>query len=253
MPERQRTLSLDLTRLRGQDRDDGFLDVQQYEPKIIWAVRETPCVQHERHEISIYVVELERIGRLELWNDARRSSGRNREEVVVRLSTLQRGGAFVVLGLALLALWSKPRVEAQVVVAEREQATLGSVHVGKRSVSVMIAYQADSALLVVAVPGSSGNQRYIPLIASTYRGVPSFRLDLLSPDSNDEMRIRMSGPQQEVLAHYRFGEETALTQFGRVQLLETPFPEHLSGGPVPFPKEGSDVSRLRATFYHYDD
>lgn len=171
----------------------------------------------------------------------------------MRASAMERVGAFVALGLALLVLWSEPRVEAQVVVAEREQGTIGSVRIGNRTVSVMIAYQADSALLAAAVPGSDGTQRYIPLIGSTYRGVHSFRLDVLSPDSSDEMWIRMSGTQSEVLAHYRFGAETALTQFGRVKLLETPFPEHLSGGPVPFPKERSDASRLRASFYHYDD
>lgn len=171
----------------------------------------------------------------------------------MRANTMDRIGVFAALGLALLVLWSEPRVEAQVVVAEREQATLGSVRVGDRTVSVMIAYQADSALLAAAVPGGDGNLRYIPLIGSTYRGVSSFRLDVLSPDSSDEMWIRMSGPRSEVLAYYRFGTETALTHFGRIKLLETLFPEHLSGGPVPFPKKGLDASRLRASFYHYDN
>lgn len=173
--------------------------------------------------------------------------------MVVRTSAFARFGALIALGLALLVLWSEPRVEAQVVIAEREQATLASVHVGDHTVSVMIAYQVDSALVMAAVPGSDGNPRYIPLIGSTYRGVPSFQLDVLSPDANDEIWIRMSKPQSEVLAHYRFGSETALTQFGRVKLLETPFPEHLSGGPVAFPKEGSDATRLRASFFYYDD
>jgi hypothetical protein len=171
----------------------------------------------------------------------------------MRVNPMEKIGAFAVVGFALIVLWYEPRVEAQVFVADREQATLGSVRVGDRTVSVMIAYQADSALLVAAVSGGDGNPRYIPLIGSTYRGVHSFRLDVLSPDSSDEMWIRMSGPRSEVLAYYRFGAETALTQFGRVKLLETPFPEHLSGGPVPFPKEGPDASQLRASFYHYDD
>lgn len=170
----------------------------------------------------------------------------------MRANTMERIGVFAALGLALLVLWFEPHVEAQVVVTEREQATLGSVRVGVHTVSVIIAYQTDSALLAAAVPGSDGELRYIPLIGSTYRGVPSFRLDVLSPDSSDEMWIRMSGKRNETLAYYRFGADTALTQFGRVKLLATPFPEHLSGGPVPFPKEGSDTSRLRASFYHYD-
>ena len=151
-----------------------------------------------------------------------------------------------------LALWFELRVEAQVVVAEQKQVTLGSVWVGEHKVSVMIAYQSDSALLATAVPGSEGKPRYIPLMGLTYHGVPSFQLDVLSPNSSDEMWILMSGAQSEVLAHYRFGDETALTQFGRVKLLETLFPKQLSGGPIPFPKEGSDASLLRASFYHYD-
>ena|GEM_PF-5245377 len=138
-------------------------------------------------------------------------------------------------------------------IAEREQTTLASVQVGDYTISVMIAYQGDSALLMAVVPGSDGNPRYIPLMVSTYRGLPSFQLDMLSPDANDEIRIRMSKPRNEVLAHYRFGSATALTQFGPLKLLETPFPEYLSGGPVPFPKEGSNALRLRASFFHYDD
>lgn len=171
----------------------------------------------------------------------------------MRVNAMERIGVFAVLGLALLVLWSEMRVEAQAVVAERKQATLGSVWVGDHKVSVVIAYQADSALLAAVVPGNDSNPRYIPLIGSTYRGVPSFRLDVLSPNSGNEMWIRMSRPRSEVLAHYRFGAETALTQFGRVKLLETLFPKHLSGGPVPFPKEGADAALLRASFYHYDD
>ena len=169
------------------------------------------------------------------------------------VKAMERIGVVTIMALALLALWSELCVEAQVVVAERKQAALGSVWIGDHEVSVMIAYQADSALLAAAVPGSEGSPRFIPLMGLTYRGVPSIQLDVLSPNSSDEMWIRMSGSQSEVLAHYRFGDETALTQFGCVKLLETLFPKHLSGGPVRFPKEGSEVSLLRASFYHYDD
>ena len=84
------------------------------------------------------------------------------------------------------------------------------------------------------------------------RGISSFQLDVLSPVANDEIWIRMSKPRSEVLAYYRFGSDTALTQFGQIKLLETPFPEHLSGGPLPFPKERSDA-QLRASFFHYDN
>lgn len=171
----------------------------------------------------------------------------------MRANAIEKIGVVTALGLALLVLWYEPRVEAQSLVAEREQAALGSVQIGDRTVSVIIAYQADSALLEAVVPGNDGTPKYIPIIGSTYRGVPSFRLDVLSPDSSDEIQIRMSEPRSEVLAHYRFGTEAALTQFGRVKLLETPYPDHLSGGPLPFPKEGSDAFRPRASFYHYDD
>ena len=72
----------------------------------------------------------------------------------MRVNAMERIGVFAVLGLVLLVLWSEMRVEAQVVVAERKQATLGSVWVGDHKVSLVIAYQADSALLAAVVPGS---------------------------------------------------------------------------------------------------
>jgi len=106
---------------------------------------------------------------------------------------------------------------------------LGSVQVGEYTVSVMIAYQADSALPMISVPASDGNRQYIPLIGSAYRGIFPFQLDVLSPDVSNEIWIRMSKPRNEMLAHYRFGSETALTPFGRAKLLETPFPQYLSG------------------------
>ncbi len=170
----------------------------------------------------------------------------------MRASVTERFGTFIMLG-ALIILWPDLRVEAQVVIAEHEQETLGSVQVGNYAVLVKIAYQSDSALLAVAVPGSDGSSRYIPLIGSTYRGVSSFQLDLLSPDFNDEIWVWTSWPQRELLAYYRFGSETALTRFGRVKLLEMPFPQYLSGAPVRFPKEGAEIPRLRASFFHYDD
>jgi len=166
---------------------------------------------------------------------------------------IARFAALIALGLALLVPWSEPRVEAQLVITEREQTTLASVQVGDYRVSMMIAYEGGSALLMAAVSGSDGNPRYIPLMVSTYRGMPSFQLDVLSPDANGEIRIRMSKPRSEVLAHYRFGSATALTRFGPLKLLGTPFPKYLNGGPVPFPKEGSNALRLRASFFHYDD
>ncbi len=170
----------------------------------------------------------------------------------MRAKTIEQIGVFALLGFALLALCSELRVEAQTVVAARKQATLGSVWIGDHEVSVMIAYQTDSALIAAAIPENEGKPRYIPLMGLTYRGVPSLQLDVLSSSSNDVMWIRMSGAQNELLAHYRFGDETALTRFGRIKLLKTLFPKHLGGGPVPFPKEGADTPLLRARFYHYD-
>ncbi len=155
--------------------------------------------------------------------------------------------------LMFIALWLGLSTEAQSVIIEREQKTLGSVQVGVHTVSVKIAYEADSALLIVSVPEGNGSRRYIPLIASTYRGIFPFQLDVLSPDTGDEFWIRMSRPQNEILAHYRFGSETALTPFGHAKLLETPFPKYLSGGSLAFPKEGLETARLRASFFHYSD
>lgn len=173
--------------------------------------------------------------------------------MVMRVGVMARLGVLLSLGAVMLVSWSGTPVQAQVIVGEREQAAFASVNVGEYPVSVLIAYQGDSALLLAAVPVGEGGLRYIPLIASTYRGLPSFQLDILSPDANDEIWIRMSAPRSEPLAVYRPGSDAAVTQFGLGNLLETPFPGHLSGGPVAFPQTDADALRLRASFYHYDN
>ena len=194
---------------------------------------------------------------MEIRGSARHPRNSRAIQMVGRTGVATKSGAFVALGLIVLMtfliLWSEPGVEAQIITTEREQVTLASVQVGDSTVSVIIAYQGDSALLTAAIPGSGGKSRYIPLMGSTYRGLPSFQLDVLSSTANDEIWLRLSQPRSEVLAHYRLGGDTALTQFGRIQLLATPFPEYLSGGPLPFPREGLNVARLRASIFHYDD
>ncbi len=157
------------------------------------------------------------------------------------------------LTLIVLSLVISIEAHSFIFTAEPEQKTLGSTQVGKHTVAMKIAYEADSALLIASVPGSDGSQKYIPLIASTYRGIPPFQIDVLSPDTNNEIWFKMSKPRNEILAHYRFGSETALTPFGHTKLLETPFPQYLNGSPIVFPKEGWDTTRLRASFFHYDD
>jgi len=154
--------------------------------------------------------------------------------------------------LTIIVMYSSACANAQVVTADQEQRTLGTVVVGNHPISVSIAYQADSALLTASIPGTDGKPKYIPLLGSTYRGISSFQLDVLSTSANDEIWIQMAKPRSEVLAHYRFGANTALTPFGSLELLNTPFPDHISGGPVAFPKQDSNTTQLRASFFHYD-
>jgi len=168
--------------------------------------------------------------------------------MVIRSCAIKQCGILTVLAVVLL--WGS-FVAAQSVTEDRNQQALGSVRVGDHTVSLSIAYQADSALVTASVTGKNNKQRYIPLIGSTFRGVSSFQIDIISPDANNEIWIRMSKPNNDVLAHYRLGSETALTPFGQIKLLETPFPDHISGGPVEFPKPPADA-RVRASFYYYE-
>lgn len=158
---------------------------------------------------------------------------------------------FSALIISFIFLFTKLQAEEHKNSTEKELIPLGITKIGKHTVAIEIAYSYDSAILVAVVSGKNGNSRYIPLVASTYRGISSLRLDILSPDSNSEIWISTSWPEQETVAHYRFGSEKAITPFGEVELLKTPFPQHLSGAPKSFQKKDGNTLKVRASFYHY--
>jgi hypothetical protein len=156
------------------------------------------------------------------------------------------------LGLALLAGISSYLAADQAVIGDRSVRDLGSVQVDDVSVKFLIAYSGDSALLAFSVTKSGGRERYVPMFGSTYRGIPKVTLIVIVSKSKDQMWVQSSWPDNEILAYYGLGADTATTPFGRIGLLDTPFPEFLSGGPVGFPRfDPSDVQVL-ATFYYQD-
>lgn len=133
---------------------------------------------------------------------------------------------------------------------EVTEQVLGSVQVGENVVKLFIAYSGDAAVLDFSVTDGRRPEMFVPMFATTYRGMPPVVLDVYASRANDEIWVQSSWPGSEVLAYHRLGAATALTAYGEVTLLATAFPEFLSGGPVPFPEiDPAKVSR-RATFYH---
>lgn len=126
------------------------------------------------------------------------------------------------------------------------QRSLGAVQIGDHDVGILIAYTADSALLELNV----ADGKYIPLFASTYRGVPTVDIDIFASNSLDEIWIQSSWPDSKLLAYHRFGTPSAITTFGKLDLLDTAFPATLSGGPVPFPEVDPEMTLKMASFYH---
>ena len=131
---------------------------------------------------------------------------------------------------------------------EIETTTLGEVRVGKESAQLYVAYSFDAALLGLSVSTGAGPRRHFPLFASTYRGIPPVVLEVFASKSETELWIRSSWPDGEILAHHRVGAETALTPWGEMKALEKPMPDHLGGGPVPFPALVVEKAVKKATF-----
>jgi hypothetical protein len=133
-----------------------------------------------------------------------------------------------------------------------EKVVLGSARIGKETAEFYIAYTFDAALLGFSVANASGSgpARYFPLYASTHRGIPPVTLDVFVSESGEEMWIRSSWQDSETLAYRKSGEDTAITPFGQIKYLDRPMPEHLSGGPVPFPPLPKDGAVKKASFRH---
>jgi hypothetical protein len=158
------------------------------------------------------------------------------------------------LGLSWLAITFPDRAGGQAVIEDdRMILDLGSVHVGDASFKFLIAYSKDSALLAFSVAGSGGRERYVPLFASTYRGVPEVTLNAIVSKSKDQLWIQSSWPDNEILAYYRLGADAAITPFGTMGLLDTPFPQFLSGGPVGFPPFDPAGVQTLASFHYPGD
>jgi hypothetical protein len=167
----------------------------------------------------------------------------------MRKSAMKFLGVF--LGLAWHAVISA--AAGQPVIEERTIRDLGSVQIDGTSIKFLIAYGGDSAILEFSVAGSGGRERYVPLFGSTDRGVSAVTLNAVVSKSNDQLWVQSSWPGNEILAYYRLGADTATTPWGPMGLLDTPFPKHLSGGPVPFPPFDPGGVRSLATFHHAGD
>ena len=160
----------------------------------------------------------------------------------------------VFLGLAWLAVIFPNLTAGQAVIAsDRTVLDLGSVQVDDVSVKFLIAYSGDSALLAFSVAKNGGRERYVPMFGSTYRGIPEIVLDVIVSKLKDQLWVQSSWPDSRILAYYRFGADTATTPFGTKGLLDTPFPEFLSGGAVGFPQFDPGGVRTLATFHYPGD
>jgi hypothetical protein len=165
-----------------------------------------------------------------------------------------------VAGLALLTLsstagcrsgcrWERERGEGEKV-GEFGTVTLGEVRVGREVTALYIAYGIDSAVLGFSSSTEAGPIRYFPIFASTYRGIPPVALDVYASKSEEEMWIRSSWPDNEILAYHRIGAETAITQWGEMKPIKMAMPDHLSGGALPFPGLVMGSVVKKATFNH---
>jgi hypothetical protein len=131
-----------------------------------------------------------------------------------------------------------------------ETAALGQVRVGRELAEFYVAYGYDSAVLGFSVSTGAGPARYFPIFASTSRGIPSVVLEVYASKSEEEMWVRSSWPGNEILAYHRVGAETAMTLWGETTFIETPMPDHLSGGAKPFPELIMGNTVKKATFKH---
>jgi hypothetical protein len=129
-----------------------------------------------------------------------------------------------------------------------QKVVLGQVRIGDEETEFYIAYGPDEAILGFMVPDKTGGQRYFPMFASTYRGIPPVVLDIFASKAEDEMWVKSSWPGSEILAYRRTGADTAITQFGKVAALKEPMPSDLSGGGIPFPEMVMENVSKKATF-----
>ena len=134
-----------------------------------------------------------------------------------------------------------------------EKTVLGDLRIGNELESFYIAYGFDSAILGFSVSIGAGPARYFPIYGSTDRGIPSVTLEVFASKSEEEMWVRSSWRDNEILAYHRVGAETAIGEWGEMKFVEEPMPDFLSGGPFPFPVLTRENVVKKATFIHNDD
>jgi len=88
-----------------------------------------------------------------------------------------------------------------------EYVILDTVQVDKRPIQFYINYSYDAAILGFSVKDQTGRRRYFPMYGSTYRGMPSVRLDVFLSDTQKEMWVISSWEGYEKLGYYHVGDE----------------------------------------------
>ncbi|MGL5009040.1 MAG: hypothetical protein ACRC6I_04110 [Paracoccaceae bacterium] len=181
--------------------------------------------------------------------------GRGEDGAEIRGRRLVMAGALgrLIGVVGLLAVLSQPVAGQMVDDMGSEIRSLGTVQVGDHQAGFVIGYGPDAAVLMLSVAGADGMPGYVPLFASTYRGIPAVTLDVFAAKAGDAIWVQSSWPGTEVLGYYRFGDAAALTPFGEQALLETAVPQGLSGGAVAFPPMEAGVVRKIASFYLADE
>ena len=150
--------------------------------------------------------------------------------------------AWVVLSSAVSADTAQP--------SKSVEEHIGTVTIAETEIGLLIAYRPDSAVLQLSIQDHGDPVQYLPLMASTYRGIPPVDIDLYASRDDTVIWVLSSLPSREILAHYRLGAKTGQNAFGAAALSDTAFPDFLSGGPIPYPVFAPQAVSRRATFYH---
>jgi hypothetical protein len=137
-------------------------------------------------------------------------------------------------------------------VEELEIASLGQVRVGKETLSFYVAYGYDSAILGFSVSAGVGPDRYFPIYGSTDRGIPSVVLEIFASEGEDEIWVCSSWKDSRILAYRRVGSETAQTGWRELRFFDSPAPDSIGGGPLPFPALPKTVVK-KATYTYQDE
>jgi hypothetical protein len=132
-----------------------------------------------------------------------------------------------------------------------DMVSLGEVRVGQEALSFYVAYGYDSAILGFSVSTGAGRVRYFPIYGSTDRGIPSGLIEVFVSEREDEIWVRSSWTANEVLAYHRVGSETAQSGWGELRFFDTPMPESIGGGPLPYPALPKTAVKIAA--YDYQD